>query len=163
MDMLVKLYDLKVDQALIETHQNQGIIYRQPLGAETHLIQAWVAEHFSQGWVSELTIAINQRPPRCLLAVKSGKLLGFACYDSAALGLFGPMGVEAQYRQQGIGKALTQLTLNRMQIQGYGYAIIGWVGPKEFYHHVAGAIEIPNSFPGLWRTRLNPVTSHSPT
>lgn len=154
MDMLVKLYQLQVDQALIDSHHQQGILYRLPLGSETHLILAWVEARFSQGWVSEVKIALHQRPPRCLIAVQAGKLLGFACYDCAALGVFGPMGVDEPARGLGIGKALTQLTLSTMRTQGYAYGIIGWVGPAEFYQRVAGAIEIPDSEPGLWATRL---------
>nr|WP_322876600.1 GNAT family N-acetyltransferase [Pseudocalidococcus azoricus] len=154
MDMLVKLYALPLDQARLETHHSQGIIYRQPLGSETHLILDWVKARFSLGWVSEVEIALHQRPPRCLIAVQSGKLLGFACYDTAALGLFGPMGVDADSRGLGIGTILTQLTLEMMRTQGYAYGVIGWVGPAEFYQQVVGAIPIPDSFPGLWANRL---------
>ncbi len=154
MDMLVKLYDLVLDQALVQQHQSQGIIYRLPLGSESRLILDWVSQRFSSGWVSEVEIALQQRPPRCLIAVQAGQLLGFACYDTAALGLFGPMGVEANFRGLGIGQALTQLTLTAMKSQGYAYAVIGWVGPAEFYQRVAGAVAIPDSFPGLWASRL---------
>jgi hypothetical protein len=37
-----------------------------------------------------------------------------------------------------------------MKLKGYGYAIIGGVGPAEFYRKSAGAADIPNSTPGLW-------------
>ncbi len=30
-----------------------------------------------------------------------------------------------------------------MKLTGYGYAIIGGIGPTEFYRKVAGAVEIP--------------------
>ncbi|MDG2990783.1 GNAT family N-acetyltransferase [Candidatus Synechococcus calcipolaris G9] len=153
-DMLVKLYNLEVDWPKIAAHNQQGIIYRQPLGSETHLILDWVKGRFSQGWVSEVSIALHQRPPRCVLAVEAGKLQGFACYDTAALGLFGPMGVDEAVRGQGIGTLLLQLTLWQMKEQGYAYAIIGWVGPTAFYERTVGAIAIPDSEPGLWASRL---------
>lgn len=154
MDMLVKLYELSIDQAKLQAHHSQGIIYRQPLGSETHLILDWVKARFSLGWASEVEVALHQRPPRGLIAVQDGILLGFACYDTAALGLFGPMGVDEKQRGLGIGTLLTQLTLEAMKTQGYAYAVIGWVGPAEFYQRVVGAIPIPNSFPGLWATRI---------
>lgn len=156
MDMLVKLYELSCDQARQQAHHDQGIIYRLPLGSETHLILDWVKARFSLGWVSEVEIALHQRPPRCLIAVQDGTLLGFACYDTAALGLFGPMGVDETSRGLGIGTLLTQLTLEMMKTQGYAYAVIGWVGPVEFYQRVVGATPIPDSFPGLWADRLLP-------
>jgi GNAT superfamily N-acetyltransferase len=154
MDMLVKLYELTPDQVRLQKHHSQGILYRPPLGSETHLILDWVKARFSCGWVSEVSIALHQRPPKCLIAIQDGKLLGFACYDVAALGLFGPMGVDADWRGLGIGTLLTQLTLEAMKTQGYAYAVIGWVGPVEFYQRVVGAMPIPDSFPGLWATRL---------
>jgi len=155
MDLLVKLYQLPLNTDLLQKHRSQGILYRQPLGSETHLILDWVSQRFSSGWVSEVSIALHQRPPRCLIAIQDGNLLGFACYDAAALGLFGPMGVDAAVRGLGIGTLLTQLALETMRLQGYAYAIIGWVGPAEFYQRVVGAMPIPDSFPGLWATRLH--------
>jgi hypothetical protein len=41
-----------------------------------------------------------------------------------------------------------------MKLKGYGYAIIGGVGPAEFYHKAVGATEIPGSTPGMWKTWL---------
>jgi predicted N-acetyltransferase YhbS len=154
-DMLVKLYTLQVDWQAITTLQHQGITIRKPLGSEKSLITQWVQAHFSSGWASEVEIAIAQRPTSCLIAVTEGKLLGFACYDAAALGFFGPMGIAPTYQGQGIGKSLLQLTLFDMQLKGYGYAIIGFVGPAEFYSKAVGAVEIPDSSPGLWQTSIS--------
>ncbi len=153
-DMLVKLYDLVVDWPAIATHQAQGIHYRQPLGSEGHLIVQWVQERFSAGWCSEVQAALSQRPPRLMIAVREGNLLGFACYDAAALGMFGPMAVAESYRGQGIGRLLLQLTLWQMKAAGYAYAVIGWVSSEAFYAKAVGAIPIPDSSPGLWQTAL---------
>jgi predicted N-acetyltransferase YhbS len=155
-DMLVKLYDLQVDWLAITALKQQGIDIRKPLGSETHLISQWVEQHFSQGWASEVTVAIHQRPAACFIAVQAAQLLGFACYDAAALGFFGPMGVAESQRGQGLGRALLQLTLLDMKYKGYGYAIIGWVGSTDFYEHTVGATIIPDSSPGIWKTRLEP-------
>ena len=38
--------------------------------------------------------------------------------------------------------------------QGYGYAIIGGVGPAEFYAKTVGAIPIEGSEPGIYRGLL---------
>ncbi|MEO8397022.1 MAG: GNAT family N-acetyltransferase, partial [Chloroflexota bacterium] len=53
-----------------------------------------------------------------------------------------------------IGKALLLACLHDMLAQGYGYAIIGWAGPVEFYVNAVGAIEIPDSRPGVYRGML---------
>jgi hypothetical protein len=39
-----------------------------------------------------------------------------------------------------------------MKLKGYGYAVIGAVGPAEFYRKTVAAVEIPDSAPGLWKT-----------
>lgn len=153
-DMLVKLYDLAVDWSAVMAHQQQGIYYRQPLGSEVMAIVQWVGDRFSGGWRSEVAIAFSQRPPRGLIAVQGGELLGFACYDVAALGLFGPMAVAEPHRGRGIGRLLLQLTLAQMRSAGYGYAVIGWVSSEAFYAKTVGAMPIPDSRPGLWRSAL---------
>ena len=37
---------------------------------------------------------------------------------------------------------------------GYGYAIIGDVGPSAFYEKTVGAMPIPNSAPGIYAGML---------
>ena len=81
-------------------------------------------------------------------------MVGFACYDTAALGLFGPMGVIESMQGKGIGKALLLACLVEMKIKGYGYAVIGWAGPQDFYAKIAGAVAIPDSTPGIWKNWL---------
>ena len=67
---------------------------------------------------------------------------------------FGPTGVDPNERKHGIGKALLFNCLEAMKQQGYGYAIIGGVGPAEFYTKAAGAIPIEGSEPGVYRGLL---------
>jgi hypothetical protein len=38
---------------------------------------------------------------------------------------------------------------------GYAYAIIGDAGPVEYYKKVVGAIEIPDSSPGVYKDLLD--------
>ena len=38
-----------------------------------------------------------------------------------------------------------------MKLKGYGYAIIGWVGPAAFYEKAVGAVMIPGSEPSVWK------------
>jgi hypothetical protein len=41
-----------------------------------------------------------------------------------------------------------------MKLKGYAYAIIGAVGPAEFYEKAVGAIKIENSWPGIYNDIL---------
>jgi predicted N-acetyltransferase YhbS len=54
----------------------------------------------------------------------------------------------------GIGKALLFACLEDMKHQGFGYAIIGGVGPAEFYAKAVGAVAIEGSAPGIYRGLL---------
>ena len=80
--------------------------------------------------------------------------LGFACHDATCPNFFGPTGVDPNERMHGIGKALLFNCLEAMKQQGYGYAIIGGVGPAEFYAKTVGAIPIEGSEPGVYRGLL---------
>jgi hypothetical protein len=41
-----------------------------------------------------------------------------------------------------------------MKLKGYGYAIIGSVGPVSFYEKCCGATIIPDSEPSIWYDML---------
>lgn len=82
------------------------------------------------------------------------KLVGFACYDATCKGFFGPTGVDDVCRGKGVGTALLLACLHDMRAQGYGYAVIGGAGPVAFYEKTVGAIEIPDSKPGIYKGML---------
>ncbi len=161
-DMLVKLYDLKDDWSFQAEQEAIGITIRKPIGPEKLLLVDWVRRRFlletwSDAWASETDMALNNRPITCFIALKGKKLIGFACYDATALGYFGPTGVIRSQRGRGTGKALLLACLLDMKLKGYGYAVIGWVGPADFYRKAAGAVEIPGSAPGIWKNWLHRI------
>lgn len=151
-DMLVKLYDLDYDQQDISDLKGQGIEIRKPIGPEKYDLLLWVEANFSHSWASELDTALSNRPVSCFIAQYKTSILGFACYDATALGFFGPLGVIQSSRGKGIGGALTKACLMEMWLKGYGYTIIGMVESQGFYKKVAGAVEIPDSSPGIYRS-----------
>ncbi|MEM9949961.1 MAG: GNAT family N-acetyltransferase [Chloroflexota bacterium] len=153
-DMLVKLYDLPPLTPIIEQQSKHGITIRRALAPEKHLILAWVREYFSEYWVSECDVAINRQPVTCFIATHDEQLIGFACYDTTRKGFFGPTGVAESSRGKGTGKALLLACLHDMWQYGYGYAIIGWVGPESFYEKAVGAIVIPDSKPSVYKGLL---------
>ncbi|MDB5623884.1 MAG: family acetyltransferase [Devosia sp.] len=153
MDCLVNLYAQPL-AALARRVQGVEATIRVALPPEQHLIKDWVRHHFSEYWVSEVTVAMAHQPPGCLVAVVDGKLAGFACYDATARGFFGPMGVAPEQRGRGIGLALLSATLHAMKAQGYAYAIVGSVGPLDFYRHAVGAVPIMGAGEDIYRGML---------
>jgi predicted N-acetyltransferase YhbS len=151
-DMLVKLYDIPDDWTFVRDLEEQDVCIRKPIGPEHQLIVRWVREKFHAAWSSEIQNALASRPISCFVAVKNKTMVGFACYDATALGYFGPTGVEGKYRGKGIGKALLLACLLDMKLKGYGYAIIGGVGPADYYKKTVNAVDIPDSTPGIWKT-----------
>lgn len=161
-DMLVKLYALPPRRGG-ETTVPESVTLRHAMAYEKHQIVAWVAANFGAGWASECDVAFASHPPSCLVATRSGHLLGFACFDSVCRGFFGPIGVLAAERGAGLGAALLRRTLEAMAHAGYGYAIIGGVGDTRFYERVAGAVVIAESAPGIYVDRLVPERAGSST
>ena len=154
MDMLVKLYALPDSREVFERLQKANITTRRALAPEKRKVIAWVHEHFSEHWASEVDVAFSRRPISCFIATRQKTILGFACHDATCPNFFGPTGVEANERKHGIGKALLFHCLEAMKSQGFGYAIIGGVGPAEFYTKAVGAVPIEGSEPGVYRGLL---------
>jgi GNAT superfamily N-acetyltransferase len=149
-DLLVKLYTLPPLEPELSQLDNQGVIVRRAIAPEKHLVLAWIQEHFNTHWVSECDVAFHHMPASCWIAIEKEQLIGFACYESTCKNFFGPMGVLEIAQGRGVGKALLLGCLHDMRVQGYAYAIIGGVGPAEFYHKTVGAVTIADSTPGIY-------------
>src|SRR5512141_1039670 len=164
-DMLVKLYALPEVKNLPTTLNHNGLEIRKPHASEKHVLAEWVRQHFDESWAVGCEVALENRPVSCYLAVKKSQphilsknpydlpdevLIGFACYDVSSKGMFGPLGVHENYRNQGIGTALLLACLHAMKEEGYAYAVIGWVASEDFYAHAVGATVIPDSEPGIY-------------
>lgn len=150
-DLLVKLYELPSSAAAVEAQAREGVEIRRAIGPEKHAVVAWAGEKFSGAWASECDMAMSGQPVNCFIAVKDGKILGFACYDSTLKGFFGPIGVDPDSHKKGLGKALLLRALEAMREAGYGYAVIGWAGPADFFRKTVGATAIEGSEPGVYR------------
>lgn len=155
-DMLVKLYELPPIEPHIARQTEHKIIVRRGLVPEKHLVLDWIGKHFGDYWVSETDAAFSRQPVSCFIATYEGSMIGFACYDATRLGFFGPTGVGEEARGKGTGAALLLACLHDMWAKGYGYAVIGGVGPAEFYTKISGATLIPDSTPGIYADMLRP-------
>jgi GNAT superfamily N-acetyltransferase len=153
-DMLVRLYDLPDASALYGDIAAKGVTLRRARAFEKHTVAAFAREHFSEKWASEVEVAMTRQPVACFIATRDRRILGFACFETTQRGFFGPTGVLEDARGLGLGKALLLKSLEALREIGYAYAIIGGVGPKEFYVKACGAIEIPGSDPGTYADLL---------
>lgn len=153
-DMLIKLYALEDDWRFLTEQKRLGVDIRKPIGPESHDILNWVSTHFGAGWASETDVAISNRPRTCFVAVKKNAIVGFACYDATALGFFGPIGIEKTHRKKGTGTALMTACLLDMKLKGYGYAIVGAAKDPAYYEKAVGALQIPDSAPGIYKNRV---------
>jgi GNAT superfamily N-acetyltransferase len=156
-DMLVKLYSLPDYSSLKEKLEQSGIRCRRPLSAEKSIVLQWVQNKFGTGWASEVDVSFSYQPNSCFIAVKENQIIGFACYDAAYRNFFGPTGVDESFRGLGVGKILLMECLEAMRAQGFAYAIIGGVGPAEFYTKTVGAALIPESDPGVYKGILSEI------
>lgn len=156
-DMLVKLYDFPDKGGRLDCGMGGGIVIRKPMGPEKHLCVRWVRRQFGPGWASEADTALSNRPASCFIAVRRKRIVGFSCYDCTSLGMFGPIGVEKRWRRRGVGRGLLVSSMLDMKLRGYSYVIIGNVTPAAWYESILGAVEIPDSSPGLLRTLVTRV------
>ncbi|MDY0743295.1 GNAT family N-acetyltransferase [Paucibacter sp. R3-3] len=146
MDMLIAL------QRVPEAPVPAGPGVRKPIAPEHDLVIAWIARHFTPAWASEARAALANRPITLFIATRGApsELLGFCAYDATARGFVGPIGVLDAARRGGVGAALLLACLHEMRAMGYDYAVAGAVGAPDFFRHVAGAIDIPGSTPGIY-------------
>lgn len=153
MDLLVKLYDV-ININETSFLKDNSIVIKRAIGPEKKIVVEWVEKNFSKGWASECDVSFSPLPPRCFIAIKNSQIIGFACYDATARGFFGPIGVRESERKTGVGKVLLIKSLKQMYYDGYAYAIIGWVGPIDFFKKTVGAIEIPDSDMSIYKNMV---------
>jgi predicted N-acetyltransferase YhbS len=152
-DMLVKLYDLPDMGPAVQLAEDKGYVIRRAMSYERTIVLSWLQELHTE-WVDECAAAFTQNPVACFIATKDGRIVGFANYDVVAKNMFGPTGVEECERGQGIGLALLLVCLQQMRSNSYAYAVIGGVGPQQFYEKAVGAVPIQGSTPGVYIDRL---------
>jgi len=151
-DMLVKLYALPDASTYDARVAAAGIVVRRMEAWDRFALRRFINQHFGEQWGAEADFAFTHgHPVTGFVAVKDGEIAGFAVYECSRRGYFGPTGVREDLRGAGAGAALLFRCLESMRDMGYGYAIIGWVGPAEFYARICGATTIEGSDPGAYR------------
>lgn len=144
-DMLVRLYDLPKASSTYRRVQEAGVGVRRADPWDRQRYRRFVEETFGAFWAVEADLAYRQSPITAFLAEREERIVGFAAYECTRRSFFGPTGVEQSERGRGIGTALLFRCLESMREMGYAYAVIGGVGPAEYYQKVCGAFVIPGS------------------
>lgn len=154
-DLLVKLYDLEIENIQKEYYEKEYKIVRA-LSPDKEKVIDFIKNEFNPNWASECERSFSNDKITCFIAVKEKKVIGFACYDATAKGFFGPTGVKESERKKGYGKKLLLSCLKDMWDNEYGYAIIGWTtkNAMDFYINNVSAMVIENSSPGIYKRMI---------
>ena len=155
-DMLVNLLRLPPVAGELEELRRGGVVVRRARSWELTPVRGWVASNFQPAWADEISVGFARQPVTVFVALREGRLLGFAAYECTGRNFFGPTGVIEEERGRGLGRALLLAALWSLREMGYAYAIIGGVGPAEFYAKAVGATLIPDSSPGVYADPLRP-------
>jgi predicted N-acetyltransferase YhbS len=153
-DMLVNLLRLPPLGPALDHLKQAGVVVRRAQPFEVTPITKFVTESFSRNWADEISVGFTNKPVSLFVATFEKHLVGFAAYECTRKAFFGPAGVIEAMRGRGIGKALLISCLQGLEQLGYVYAIIGGVGPVEFYEEAVGAITISDSQPGIYTDLL---------
>ncbi|HVF42718.1 MAG TPA: GNAT family N-acetyltransferase [Pyrinomonadaceae bacterium] len=149
-DMLVNLMLLPPRDAGLEELRGAGVVVRRARPWESGAVREFVAENFRRSWADEIAGGLVRQPATVFVALRGGRLVGFAAYECTRKDFFGPTGVAEGERGRGVGRALLLASLWGLRELGYAYAVIGGVGPAEFYERAVGARLIPDSSPGVY-------------
>jgi len=148
--MLVRLYDLPHSRPYLDRPASAGFTIRRAEPWDRDRLRRFATEHFGELWAVEADRAFNHSPISGYLATRGPEITGFAVYECTRRGFFGPTGVREDLRGRGLGAALLFRCLESMWEMGYAYAVIGGVGPTQFYEKVCGAFVIAGSEVGIY-------------
>jgi predicted N-acetyltransferase YhbS len=137
------------DPALVMRRAEQsGVVVRRARAWELSAVRSFVEGNFTRNWADEVSCAWGHLPLSAFVAEDSQGIVGFAGYNCAHPGVFGPTGVRADLRGSGIGGALLYRCLLDMKALGYIYAIIGAVDDaRPFYEKACNAVALPAEWP----------------
>jgi predicted N-acetyltransferase YhbS len=147
-DMLVRLYSLPSSNESYRRAEAAGVTVRRVEPWDRLRLRTFIEKEFGPWWSVETDLAYGHQ------ATKERVVVGFAAYECTRRGYFGPTGVREDLRGNGIGAAVLFRCLESMREMGYAYAVIGGVGPADFYAKVCGAFIIPGSEIGVYGTLL---------
>jgi GNAT superfamily N-acetyltransferase len=139
--------DLPLDHATrrsgqaVERLAAAGIVVRRGCADDATAVAEHTKRLWSDVWFRETRTALHRTTPPIFLALRGGRVLGFAVHGVHRPSLYGPIATDPAEQGAGIGAALSDLCLEDMAARGVRTAQIGWVAEKAipFYSRTAGA------------------------
>jgi predicted N-acetyltransferase YhbS len=153
-DMLVNLLKLPALEPVISSMRKSGVVIRRANPWEVSRVLDFVESEFGEGWADEISVGFSNKPVSVFIAIRDGKVVGFAGYECTCRDYFGPTGIAKSERKKGIGKALLIAGLHGLREMGYAYGIIGSAENPASYAKAVGAVEIKDSAPGIYADPL---------
>ncbi len=153
-DMLVQLLKIERAEPLIDRLRSDRIVIKQASSFEMTAVVRFVRENWGINWADEVVVGFTRQPVSVFVAVHEQRVIGFCAYECTRRNYIGPMGVIEGFRGRCVGKALLLAALRAELELGYAYAIIGGVGPVDFYARACGAKLIEGSVPGVYTDRI---------
>lgn len=144
-DLLIKLYEINDDPAILQRMTDQGIQIKRVMPMNTTKVYNFIKDNFAAAWADECMPSIINGD--CYVAVKDKQLLGFFAIETPARGFTGPMGVLPSARRMGISSALWLVGIKAMRGKGYKYAVSGRVHPwfRTLAEPIVSLMPIPDS------------------
>ena len=116
-----------------------GITIRRLETGDAAAFEAYMLENWSWGWMREGCRTLKHDLITTHIALKDGKIVGFASANASGPGQFGPMGVHPDLRRHGVGGVVLKRCLADLRDLDYPIGEIQWVGPIGFYARQVGA------------------------
>lgn len=135
-DLTQHRWDTSAEEEMLKA---EGITIRRLTAADREALGEFMLREFSRAWLMETSLAYENDPPTCHVAIVKDRIEAFAAGQVCGEGWFGPMGTSATLRGKGIGRVLMYRCFRDLRDLGYGGAVIPWVGPPEFYAKFAFA------------------------
>jgi mycothiol synthase len=136
LSMRTELTGFRVPESIDQTAarlSNEGLEVRPAEPADILPVLDFVRQHFSWDWYREAAdvlgdlFAGDPRQVNLLVATQAGAVVGYAQHRAER---FGPFGVNAAMRGQGVGRVLLARTLVEMLKRGYHAAWFLWTSDK---------------------------------
>jgi mycothiol synthase len=128
--------DTTVDEARLKA---EGFEVRRLEKSDADAFERYLAEAWHENWRAEAMRSLRRNPVSTHVALRDGRIVGFASHSVSGPGQFGPMGTNPELRGKGVGSVLLKRCLADQRDAGFAETDIQWVGPKGFYADHVGA------------------------
>ena len=136
-DLATAPLDTAADEARL---RSDGFEVRRLEKGDSQAFDEYLLTVWHENWRVEGVRSLRRNPVSTHVALRDGKIVGFASHSVSGPGQFGPMGTNPELRGKGVGAVLLKRCLADQRDAGFAESDIQWVGPKGFYADQVGAV-----------------------